>query len=118
KNRVRNIERTLARKGDSIPEDVKEKMRQRIAQLKTEYEEIVLADKERKYSIRYRKVKFFERKKLERMLSRNAKEIRESDPNSAEFARLTSDRKQMLEDLQYVLYFPRDMKYVSVLNND
>eukprot|EP00960_Hanusia_phi_P045374 757196-Hanusia_phi.AAC.2 len=118
KNRVRNIERTLARKGDSIPEEVKEKMRERIAQLKAEYEEIQLADKEKKYATRYRKVKFFERKKLERLLSRNAKAIRESDPNSAEFARLNSDRRQMLEDLQYILYFPRDMKYVSVLNND
>jgi len=117
KNRIRSLERTLARRGDKIPEDVKEEMRDKIGKLQGDYQGVKLAEKERIYAKRYRRVKFFERKKLQRKLAKNTAELGEDGLSSKERKRLEQKRELILQDLQYVTYFPRDMKYVSVFEN-
>ena len=56
KNRIRNIERTLLRRGDRIPVEAAAKMRQHIEQLRAEYAAGQLVERERRMSTRYRKV--------------------------------------------------------------
>ena len=57
-------------------------------------------------------VKFMERKKLVRKLKKLSKEstISKSD--------LEGKREQLLDDLTYVLYYPKHMKYLSLFGND
>jgi hypothetical protein len=117
KNQIRSLERTLARRGDKIPGDVKEEMRAKIGKLQGDYQGVKLAEKERIYAKRYRRVKFFERKKLQRKLAKNSAELGEEGLSSKERKRLEQKRELILQDLQYVTYFPRDMKYVSVFEN-
>ena len=57
KNRIRSIERNLARRADRIPGNVTAKMRQHIEQLRAEYAAGKLAERERRMAVRYRKVK-------------------------------------------------------------
>ena len=71
KNRIRSIERTLARKGHLISKEKQDEMRRQIETLKREFDEVKLVERERLFATKYRKIKFFERRKLERMLTKN-----------------------------------------------
>lgn len=117
KNRMRSMERTLARRGDRIPEDIKAGMRSKIEKLREDYGGVKLAEKERNYALRYRRVKFFERKKLQRKLAKNSKELEDEGLSSKDRRKLEKKRELIVQDLQYVTYFPRDMKYVSIFQN-
>eukprot|EP00961_Rhodomonas_salina_P005225 70583-Rhodomonas_salina.2 len=57
----------------------------------------------------YRKVKFWERKKLQRLLSGALRKLEGAAPGTAEHARLQEVARRHKEDLEYVVYFPRDM---------
>ena len=67
-------------------------------------------DKEKRYAERYRKVKFFEKRKVLRRLKRLKREMASSSP--------PSDGKERLEalegDLAYVSFYPKDRKYVGL----
>jgi hypothetical protein len=117
KNKIRSIQRTLDRKGDKIPPEIQEKLRSRVDSLKKDYDTVKLVEKEREYALQYRRIKFFERKKLERKLSQYTKSLEDKSLSAKETKTLKKKRDAVLADLQYVLYFPRDMRYVSILNN-
>jgi hypothetical protein len=121
KNRIRSIERTLSRRGDRIPEEAAAKMRQHIEQLHAEYAAGQLAERERKMSVRYRKVnshqrsarihlfpsarlpfssrppspsqqvKFFERQKLQRELRKLTRQLEAARGGAAIAANATAD---------------------------
>ena len=57
-------------------------------------------------------VKFMERKKLVRKLKKLSKESTMSKSD------LEGKREQLLDDLTYVLYYPKHMKYLSLFGND
>jgi hypothetical protein len=117
KNKIRSIQRTLDRKGDKIPPEVQEKLRSRVEALKKDYDTVKLVEKEREYALKYRKIKFFERKKLERKLAQHTNALEDKGLSTKEIKSLKKKRDAVLADLQYVLYFPRDMRYVSIFNN-
>jgi len=117
KNRIRSIERTLQRKGHLLPPEAQEKMRERLAALRQDFEGVKLAEREKMMATRYRRVKFFERKKLQRRLQQTIRQCSDASLSDKERARLSAQRRQLVQDLQYVMYFPRDMKYVSILSN-
>ena len=116
KNRIRNVERTLHRKGHLLPEDAKIEMASKLAKLQDEQQEATVVERERAMATKYRKPKFFERKKLQRRLLQCTREL-ENAETEGEREKLQLDRRKLLEDIQYVLYYPRDMKYVSILKN-
>jgi hypothetical protein len=67
-------------------------------------------DKEKRYAERYRKVKFFEKRKVLRRLKRLRKEMASETPPPDGQARL-----EALEgDLAYVSFYPKDRKYVGL----
>lgn len=75
---------------------------------------------ERKYAIRYHKVKFFERVKLERRIKKKEKEIAQAKGGAGkgdETERLHEDLKRLKEDLAYVVHFPKAEKYISILGD-
>ena len=72
--------------------------------------------KEQKYAVRYHKVRFFERIKLERKIGKLQKSLKGAEDDEQ---RNASRRKleQAREDLEYVLHFPKGEKYVSLLKD-
>ena len=68
---------------------------------------------ERKYAVRYHKVKFFERVKLERRIRHKEKEV--AGATGAEREARAEELRRLWEDLNYVLHFPKGEKYVSIL---
>ncbi|MEW5315403.1 MAG: hypothetical protein WDW38_006835 [Sanguina aurantia] len=68
---------------------------------------------ERKYSVRYHKIKFFERIKVERFIKQLKKGAEGRERTAAEEKKLA----ELQADLQYVLHFPKGEKYVSIIKN-
>ncbi|XP_028102548.1 rRNA-processing protein efg1-like [Camellia sinensis] len=67
---------------------------------------------ERKIFLRDRKIKFFERRKIERRIRRLEKMQRASSGQSKE-AEIAEQLSKLKEDLEYVRFFPKTEKYVS-----
>jgi hypothetical protein len=99
--------------------DPKAKARQEkiLLELKESLNQNVRKEKERKLSIRYHHVRFFERVKLERNIKKLKKKITNNSSGDANSP--TSEQAALLEslehDLHYVLHFPKGEKYVSLL---
>ena len=73
--------------------------------------------REQKYAVRYHKVRFFERIKLERKIGKLQKTLKglEHDDESKDATRRALAAAR--EDLEYVLHFPKGEKYVSLLKD-
>ncbi|KAK9806955.1 hypothetical protein WJX72_008651 [[Myrmecia] bisecta] len=117
KNQIRSTERFLKKEG--LERKVRVRVEADLQRLKDTQEEHQRADKERRYAVRYHKVRFFERVKLERRIKQvEAKlaqqqalgQAEEADANTALLA-------QLRDNLQYVLHFPKGEKYVSILKD-
>ncbi|TKY51938.1 rRNA-processing protein efg1 [Spatholobus suberectus] len=109
KNQIRSIERMLRK---HLPPDVREAQEQKLEALKKQQEIHTRLAAERKIFLRDRKIKFFERRKIERRIRRLEKLQRASSSSSAQPC---SDQLSALkQDLQYVMYFPKNEKYVPL----
>ena len=71
-----------------------------------------------KFESRYKKIRFIERRKLERKLNKVNKNIeKEKDEKNKE--KLIKEKEEIIEDINYVKYYPRTYKYYSLFpNND
>lgn len=97
------------------------KQETRLKELLQEQEEKKKAAIERKYALKYHKIRFFERVKIERQLKKLQRKHRACH-NGEDGVELLSEaeRKEMRrleEDLQYVIHFPKGEKYVSLLKD-
>lgn len=86
-------------------------LEKKLQELQEEAEERRRRSRTKKIDARYKRIKFYERKKLERRRKRIERE-RTERPRDAE---LLQRMNQVLEDLRYVRHFPSGEKYVSVL---
>ncbi|KAI7999465.1 rRNA-processing protein efg1 [Camellia lanceoleosa] len=68
---------------------------------------------EHKIFLRDRKIKFFERRKIERRIGHLEKMQRASSGQSKE-AEIAEQLSKLKEDLEYVRFFPKTEKYVSL----
>lgn len=62
-------------------------------------------------------VKFFERKKLVRKIMALDSKIAAEESKKAK-AKLASVREKLIDDLCYVLYYPKSMKYIAIFANN
>ncbi|EEF45190.1 conserved hypothetical protein [Ricinus communis] len=110
KNQIRSTERMLRKE---LPPEVREAQEKKLEGLKKQQEIHTRLALERKIFLRDRKIKFFERRKIERGIRRLEKLQRGSSgqPQDAEIAEQLSKLK---EDLEYVRFFPKTEKYVSL----
>jgi uncharacterized coiled-coil DUF342 family protein len=99
KNQIRAIERLLKK---VLPPEVKDAQQKKLEELKQQSDVHSRSELERKMALRYRKVKFFERRKIERRIRRVEKQQRTSDDNPQQLADLTEQLTQLKEDLEYV----------------
>eukprot|EP00177_Eucheuma_denticulatum_P003357 GFKZ01006067.1.p2 GENE.GFKZ01006067.1~~GFKZ01006067.1.p2 ORF type:complete len:235 (-),score=37.44 GFKZ01006067.1:1567-2271(-) len=106
KSQIRAINRLLENKGkDMTPAARKEKQSQlqQLIRLRDEHDR---RENERKMADKYRMVKFFERRKLQRVLDKiNQRGDRKEDDQR---------KKQVLRDLIYVTEYPKDQRYIAL----
>ncbi|KAK6161469.1 hypothetical protein DH2020_004850 [Rehmannia glutinosa] len=110
KNQIRSIERMLRKE---LPDDVKEAQEKKLEGLKKQQETQNRLALERKIFLRNRKIKFFERRKIERRIRRLEKQQRVST-GQAEEADIADQLSKLKEDLEYVRFFPKTEKYVPL----
>ncbi|XP_024398929.1 uncharacterized protein [Physcomitrium patens] len=116
KNQIRSIERLLKKE---LPPAVKEAQLKRLEELKLQSNAHATAELERKMALRYRRVKFFERRKIERRIRRFEKQQRAlldnpSEDNETQLTTLADQLHQLKEDLEYIRFFPKTEKYISL----
>ncbi|KKY35949.1 putative rrna-processing protein efg1 [Diaporthe ampelina] len=112
KRRARNIERRFA-KGDDLPADVKQKLERELVKCKAQIDEI--SHKKRRHDMisKYHRVRFFERKKAERLRKKLKKQADEAtDPE--EKANIEADLHVADVDYHYTRYFPFLERYESL----
>lgn len=90
-----------------------DELKGKLSVLQSEIEGKTQQEIERKRSVRYHKVKFFERRKVERKIETVTKKLsKEKDEDSARALR--QELVGLEDDLTYVMYFPKAKKYVSL----
>ncbi|KAL4437487.1 hypothetical protein ABPG77_003468 [Micractinium sp. CCAP 211/92] len=136
KNQIRDMERLLA-KPDLDPK-MRARLEGKLEELKAAQAQHQRQELERKYAVRYHKVRFFERVKLERRIKKLQAQVSAAQGGSAgaavadaastgnttngsgaggagDLAQLEAALAAAKEDLEYVLHFPKAEKYVSIL---
>ncbi|XP_040999714.1 rRNA-processing protein EFG1 isoform X2 [Juglans microcarpa x Juglans regia] len=110
KNRIRSIERMLRK--DLTP-DVRAAQEKKLEELKKQQDIHSRLAVERKIFLRDRKIKFFERRKVERRIRRLEKLQRASSGQEHD-TKVAGQLSKLKEDLEYVRFFPKTEKYVSL----
>ncbi|KAG9444034.1 hypothetical protein H6P81_015374 [Aristolochia fimbriata] len=110
KNQIRSLERMLRR---NLPVEVREAQQMKLEELKKQQELQQKLAIERKIFLRDRKIKFFERRKIERRIRRLEKMQRTSSDHASE-EEIAHQLSKLKEDLEYVRFFPKTEKYVSL----
>ncbi|KAA8548723.1 hypothetical protein F0562_000407 [Nyssa sinensis] len=110
KNQIRSVERMLRK---DLPPEVREAQERKLEGLKKQQEIHNRLAVERKIFLRDRKIKFFERRKIERRIRRLEKQQRALSGQAQE-ADIAEQLSKLKEDLEYVRFFPKTEKYVAL----
>ncbi|XP_010278172.1 PREDICTED: rRNA-processing protein EFG1-like [Nelumbo nucifera] len=110
KNQIRSVERMLRK---NLPPEVREVQEKKLEDLRKQQELQTRLAIERKIFLHDRKIKFFERRKIERRIRRLEKLQRASSDQARE-EELSRQLTKLQEDLEYVRFFPKTEKYVPL----
>ncbi|XP_026660024.1 rRNA-processing protein efg1 isoform X1 [Phoenix dactylifera] len=122
KNQIRSTERLLRKWMEfsdflivfkDLPVEIRQAQQKKLEELKKHQEIQSRLTVERKLQLRDRKIKFFERRKIERMIRRLEKQQRSSSDHTSE-GKISDQLSKLREDLEYVRFFPKTEKYVSL----
>ncbi|XP_062212691.1 rRNA-processing protein EFG1-like [Phragmites australis] len=105
KNQIRSTERFLRK---DLPNDIRVAQEKKLEELKRQQELQNELAVQRTVQLRDRKIKFFERRKIERMIRRLEKQQRSNVDDAS------NKLSKLREDLEYVRFFPKNEKYVSL----
>ncbi|MED6143744.1 hypothetical protein PIB30_008691 [Stylosanthes scabra] len=111
KNQIRSAERMLRKQ--NLPAEVREAQQQKLDALKKQQEIHTRLAAERKIFLRDRKIKFFERRKIERRIRRLEK-LQRAASHQPQASEASEQLSKLKKDLQYVMYFPKNEKYVPL----
>ncbi|GAV53813.1 hypothetical protein ZYGR_0AK03150 [Zygosaccharomyces rouxii] len=106
KKRIRDLERLLARKRDTLPDTILIEKERSLDALRHELDQAHLKQKIKKNATKYHMVRFFERKKA---LRRYKQALKKNDAD---------ELLQRKIDLCYVVNFPKGEKYVAIYPNN
>lgn len=106
KKRIRDLERLLGRKKDTLPDTIIIEKERALDALRHEMDQAQLKQRIKKNSKKYHMVRFFERKKA---LRRYKNALKKNDGNEI---------LQRKIDVCYVVNFPKDEKYVAIYPNN
>lgn len=121
KKKIRDIERFITKKRDSLPADVLLENERALETLKVELKNAENVQRVKKLSKKYHMIRFFEKKKALRRYKKTKKEYDELVSSDAEKKEIKKLRKKLTHaetDLLYVVNFPRDVKYVALFPNE
>ncbi|KAG6532415.1 hypothetical protein ZIOFF_006258 [Zingiber officinale] len=110
KNQIRSVERFLRK---DLHDEVRKAQEKKLEELKQQQELQARLELEHKIRLRDKKLKFFERRKVERMIRRLEKRQRTSSDHASD-ERILDQLSKLKEDLNYVRFFPKTEKYVSL----
>lgn len=124
--RIRDVERLLRKYEGN--DDMKEKLSSDLQTLMSEQQQSHVRLKQKEYAIKYHKAKFFERKKVLRTVNsveNEMKRIRELLKNGHfetieklgildKLSYYEDLQNRLIRDLAYILYYPKEMKYISL----
>lgn len=97
----------------NLPPEVREAQEKKLEDLNKHQELQSRLAIERKMHLRDKKIKFFERRKIERMIRRLEKQQRTSSDHALD-GTISDQLSRLKEDLEYVRFFPKTEKYVSL----
>ncbi|KDQ56291.1 hypothetical protein JAAARDRAFT_104483, partial [Jaapia argillacea MUCL 33604] len=112
KSQLRQTRRLLAK--DNLAADVRVATERRLKSLEGDLAKAEIAKKERTLAVRYHKIKFFERQKVCRKISQTKTRLSEDDLSGSSRKKLQNALKELRVDLNYILYYPRLEKYISL----
>ncbi|PWA57742.1 hypothetical protein CTI12_AA404220 [Artemisia annua] len=110
KRQIRSTERMIRK---DTRAEVKEALTKKLEALKNQQQALDNLALERKIFLRDRKIKFFERRKVERQIRRLEKQQRASSGQAQE-TEIAEQLSKLKEDLEYIRFFPKTEKYVSL----
>ncbi|KXJ27632.1 rRNA-processing protein EFG1 [Exaiptasia diaphana] len=111
KNQLRDVQRLLRQK--DIPATVRVAQERMLNMLKENLTESAKQQKEKKMSKKYKMVKFFEKRKISRMYKSCTNELTQcKDKQQRE--ELEDRLKLLKQQWNYITYFPKDEKYISL----
>ena len=111
KKQIRDINRLLTR--PTLPADIRVAKERQLKALQLALQEQSSAQVERKMAQQYRMVKFFERKKAMRRV-KQAQVAMEKAKDEKEYAAALSRLREARMDLNYIVYYPKDQKYMAL----
>ena len=122
KKRARALQRLLKRQ---LPDEVRKRKETELASLQQQDEEDAAkrkrTEREKCFSRKYRKIKFFERRKVERqiaLLEKALEKAADAGAADADSEQLSQKLEHERESLLYIGYFPRHKKYLSLFPKD
>ncbi|CAA7015351.1 unnamed protein product [Microthlaspi erraticum] len=113
KNQIRSIGRVIRK---DLPPEVREALEKKLDDLKKQQDIHIRLAVERKIFLRNRKIRFFERRKIERRIRRLEKLQRNTCGGHVHDAEMSGQLSKLKEDLEYVRFFPKNEKYVSLFS--
>ncbi|OVA01225.1 rRNA-processing protein EFG1 [Macleaya cordata] len=114
KNQIRSTERMLKK---DLPAEVREAQEKKLEDLKKQQEIQARLAIERKIILKNKKIKFFDRRKIDRAIKRLEK-VQEASSDHTQGADIKDQLAKLKEDLEYVKFFPKTEKYVSLFIGD
>ncbi|KAL3142959.1 hypothetical protein ABBQ38_003244 [Trebouxia sp. C0009 RCD-2024] len=112
KNKIRGVQRLLRKAG--VDSKLRRSLEAKLLELQESLKKHNKEELERKFAVRYHKIRFFERIKLERRIKQLSGKAQRGHALSATEQQQIQKLKQ---DLQYVLHFPKGERYVSILKD-
>ena len=91
----------------NLPSDKIVETKRKIKALEYELNKSKESEIEKKYSIKYHKIKFFEKRKLVRLINKYKKNDNVNDSDNVNENRIK---------LNYIIHYPKNEKYISILN--
>ncbi|XP_050942043.1 rRNA-processing protein EFG1 isoform X2 [Cucumis melo] len=110
KNQIRSAERMLRK---NLPAEVRDAQEKKLEGLRKQQEIHSRLAVERKIFLRDRKIKFFERRKIERRIRRLEK-LQRAPSGQFQDSDVADQLSKLKEDLEYVRFFPKTEKYVAL----
>ena len=121
KKQARSLERLLRRNasssGGTLPADVVKEKQEAVKLLTEKAASNKRIERERHFSKKYHKVKFFERLKCEKRIGVLRKQLAEASVATKKAA-LEEQLREAEHDLLYVQHFPRHKKYLSLFPSE
>eukprot|EP00903_Cladosiphon_okamuranus_P007278 g7054.t1 len=112
KNRIRSLTRLMNKPG--IEEEQRLHFERKVEELEGKASEREKRERERALAVKYHKAKFFDRRKALRRLAQIHRKLK-GDIEQVEREELEQKRQSEEADLKYVLYFPKDKKYLPLI---